>query len=165
MSVYKIFPLKDATIYSGKPTINAGRDEVLEISSINSSDAIGVTEGLDDIRRTLIQFSNEDINLIYSLVSGSQPYETRLKLYLAYASALPQDYTIECWPVSQSWVMGTGKFADSPNPKNGVSWYTVGGYGQSRIGIMYRVHMPICIQQEEEPGMQPIRPEHNPLAT
>lgn len=131
MSIYKIFPLKDATIYSGKPTINAGRDEVLEVSSINSSNAIGVTAGADDIRRSLIKFSDEDIAMIYRLVSGSQPYETRLKLYLAYASALPQDYTIECWPVSQSWEMGTGKFADSPNPKNGVSWYTVGGYNQS----------------------------------
>jgi hypothetical protein len=130
MSVYKIFPLKDATIYSGKPTINAGRDEVLEVSSINSSNAIGVTEGLDDIRRSLIKFSDQDLDTIYNLASGST-YETRLKLYLAYASALPQDYTIECYPVYEDWVMGTGKYADSPNPKNGVSWYTVGAYENS----------------------------------
>jgi len=130
MSVYKIFPLKDATIYSGKPTVNAGRDEVLEISSINSSNAIGVTEGSDDIRRTLIQFSTEDINTVYNLATGNS-YEVWLRLYLAYASALPQDYTIECYSVYEDWVMGTGKFSDSPNPKNGVCWYTVGAYNQS----------------------------------
>lgn len=130
MSVYKIFPLKDATIYSGKPTINAGRDEVLEISSINSSNAIGVTQGLDDIRRTLIKFSDEDINTIYDLATGNT-YEVRLRMYLAYASALPQDYKIECYALYEDWVMGTGKYADSPNPKNGVSWYTVGSYGSS----------------------------------
>jgi hypothetical protein len=131
MSVYKIFPLKDATIYSGKPTVNAGRDEVLEVSSINSSNAIGVTEGADDIRRTLIQFSDQDINTIYDLIGGNVLYETHLKLYLAYASALPQNYTIECYPVFEDWTMGTGKFSDSPNPKNGVCWYTVGAYNQS----------------------------------
>lgn len=130
MSVYKIFPVKDATIYSGNPTINAGRDEVLEVSSINSSNAIGVTEGLDDIRRTLIKFSNEDLDTIYGLI-GADSYEVHLKLYLAYASALPQDYAIECFPVWEDWTMGTGKYADSPNPKNGVSWYTVGAYGES----------------------------------
>lgn len=123
MSVYKIFPNKDATIYSGYPTINAGRDEVLEVSSINSSNAIGVTEGADDLRRTLIAFSDEDIATIQAFTTGA--FSASLKLYLAYASALPQDYTIECYPVSQSWVMGTGKLADSPNPKNGVSWFTV----------------------------------------
>lgn len=130
MSVYKIFPVKDATIYSGKPTANAGRDEVLEVSSINSSNAIGVTEGVDDIRRSLIKFSDEDLTTIYNLASGSS-HETHLKMYLAYASALPQDYTIECYPVYEDWVMGTGKFADSPNPKNGVSWLTIGAYGSS----------------------------------
>lgn len=123
MSVYKIFPSKDATIYSGLPTTNTGRDEVLEISSINSSNAIGVTEGADDIRRTLIAFSDEDITTIKAFTTGA--FSASLKLYLAYASALPQDYTIQCYPISQSWVMGTGKLADSPNPKNGVSWNTV----------------------------------------
>lgn len=123
MAVYKIFPNKDATIYSGLPTINAGRDEVLEISSINTSNAIGVTEGADDIRRALIAFSDEDIETIRAFTSGA--FSANVKLYLAYASALPQDYTIECYPISQSWIMGTGKLADSPNPKNGVSWYTV----------------------------------------
>lgn len=123
MAVYKVFPNKDATIYSGLPTINAGRDEILEVSSINNSNAIGVNVGADDIRRALIMFSDEDLQTIRSYASSS--FNAKLRLYLAYASALPQNYTIECYPISQSWVMGTGKLADSPNPKNGVSWYTV----------------------------------------
>jgi hypothetical protein len=133
MSVYKIFPSKDATIYSNQPTINAGRDEVLEISSINNPEFIGATEGYDDIRRTLIQFADEDLELIKTLTSGSI-FSSNLKLYLANASALPLDYTIECYPLAQSWVMGTGKFPDNPNPKNGVSWYTTGPY---REGIIW----------------------------
>lgn len=131
MSVYKIFPSQDTTIYSGLPTINAGRDEVLEVSSINNSNAIGVAVGADDIRRTLIAFSDEDIQTIKEFATGS--FSVHLKMYLAYASALPQTYTIECYPVSQSWIMGTGKLADSPNPKNGASWYSVGAYGESSL--------------------------------
>lgn len=126
MSVYKIFPSKDATIYSSNPTSNAGRDEMLEISSINNNQFIGATTTADDIRRSLIQFSDQDISTLNTLRS-TYDYEVHLRMYLAYASALPQDYTIICQPVSQSWIMGTGKFADAPNPKNGVTWDTVGG--------------------------------------
>lgn len=129
MAVYRIYPNKDTTLYSVSPTINAGRDEVLEVSSINYNNQYGVVNGLDDIRRTLIQFSNTDISLLNSLITGS--YKAYLNLHLAYASALPLDYTVECYPVSQSWDMGTGKFSDTPNPKNGTSWYSVGAYSQS----------------------------------
>lgn len=126
MSIYKIFPSQDTTIYSSNPTSNAGRDEVLEISSINDPEFIGTTVTNDDIRRALIQFSDTDLSTINTLRS-TYDYEVRLRMFLAYASALPQNYTIVCNPVSQSWIMGTGKFADTPNPKNGATWYTLGG--------------------------------------
>lgn len=126
MSVYKIFPSQDATIYSSNPTYNAGRDEVLEISSINNNEFIGTTVTGDDIRRALIQFSNTDLTTLNTLKTGYS-YEVWLRMFLANASALPQDYSIVCNPISQSWVMGTGKFADAPNPQNGVSWFTLGG--------------------------------------
>ena len=131
MAVYKIFPSKDATIYSGLPTTNAGRDEILEISSINSSNAIGVVEGYDDIRRTLIQFDDSDLTILNNF--SDKPFKTYLRLFLAEAANLSQNYTIECYPVYQNWTMGTGKFVDSPNPKNGVSWYTAGAYNEGII--------------------------------
>jgi hypothetical protein len=129
MAVYKIFPSQDATIYSNSPESNAGRDEVLEISSLNSNAIAGFLTTGDDIRRTLIAFSDSDLDIIKGFATGS--FSVKLKMFLAYASALPQTYTIECYPISQSWVMGTGKFADSPNPKNGVSWYSVGAYSET----------------------------------
>ncbi len=130
MSVYKIFPSQDATIYSSNPTANAGRDEILEISSVNASEFIGTTITGDNIRRALIQFSDADLSTLNTLKSNYD-YEVRLRMFLAYASALPQNYSIVCNPVSQSWIMGTGKFADVPNPKNGTSWYTVGASDNS----------------------------------
>ena len=33
MAVYKLFPIKDATIYSGYPAMNTGLDALLEINS------------------------------------------------------------------------------------------------------------------------------------
>ena len=123
MSVYKIFPSQDATIYSSNPTYNAGRDEVLEISSINNNEFIGTTVTGDDIRRALIQFSNTDLTTLNTLKTGYS-YEVWLRMFLANASALPQDYSIVCNPISQSWVMGTGKFADAPNGEFKTNYFS-----------------------------------------
>mgnify|MGYP003350969005 CR=1 FL=1 len=38
MAVYKIFPSKDATLYSNATCKNTGRDEILEVSAKNSED-------------------------------------------------------------------------------------------------------------------------------
>ena len=43
MAIYKIFPEKSATIYSFYPTLNKGKDEILELStyeSINSTNEV-----------------------------------------------------------------------------------------------------------------------------
>lgn len=127
MAIYKIFPSKDSTIYSNKPTINAGIDEILEIGSINNRQFSGLTTGDDNIKRAVLQFSDADIATLKTLRSGSA-FEIGLKMYLAGATSLPLDYTIECYPLSQSWDMGTGRFLDDPNPKNGISWFTRGAY-------------------------------------
>ena len=36
MAIYKIFPEKSATLYSYYPALNAGLDEILEISTFKS---------------------------------------------------------------------------------------------------------------------------------
>lgn len=129
MAVYKLFPNKDSSIYSRYPVINAGRDEILEVAVKNNVSITGVAENigsteLDDIRRSLISFANDDLNIIKAF--NSQSFQANLRLYLANAENLSQDYTIECYPVAQSWIMGTGKFLDSPITDNGVCWETTG---------------------------------------
>lgn len=105
MAIYKLFPIKDSYIDKNYPDNNYGRDEIFNISTKS---------------RALIQFDNNKINELISTLSGS--FNTNLKLYLAYASSLPQDYSIEINPISQPWIMGTGRNGDKPNPQNGVSW-------------------------------------------
>ena len=110
MATYSIYPIKDNFISSLNSSSNYGRDEILEISSTTTT-----------TNRALIQFDNEEISNLVNNISGS--YQTNLKLYLASAY-ISQDYNIEIHALSQSWVMGTGREGDIPNPQNGSSWYS-----------------------------------------
>lgn len=129
MSVYKIFPSADATIYSRFPNQNTGLDEILEVSSKNNVETIQFTIGEDptapiyndDLRRALVQFSDQDIATIKSFATGS--WQAGLRLYLANAENLATTYSVQIGQVSSSWNMGTGKFTDYPVTVNGVSWY------------------------------------------
>ena len=120
MAVYKIFPTADASIYSYYPSKNTGLDEILEVSVLNNNE-LG-----DNIRRSLISFSNDDITKIKNLKSGS--WDAYLKLYLSAAENLSIPYKIEIGQITDNWTMGTGKFPISPEIRNGVSWYNTASY-------------------------------------
>jgi hypothetical protein len=117
MAIFKIFPEKDATIYSYYPAKNSGIDEILEISIYDN-----VIDNRGEVARSLIKFPQQDIlNIFNTKVSGSS-YSASLKLYLADATQIPLDYTLFCHPVSMSWNMGTGRAANLPTSSDGVSW-------------------------------------------
>ena len=156
MAVYQIFASADATIYSHYPIKNTCRDEVLEVSVKNSQDGVAfynkqqlltqnpyytydlaandnysTTDELfpeSDIRRAVLQFSNTDITKLKTFasqsVSGS--YEANLKLSLAFAQNLNTTYSLQAYALTQSWTMGTGRFAQVPQSTNGVSWLYTG---------------------------------------
>ncbi len=119
MAVYRIFPEKDTTIWSEPNTSgiygNAGLDPVIEIGGYPDSNLVGRTQ------RALIQFNPSDISsTIQNKISGS--WSSSLHLSLASASEIPSAYTLYAYPVSQSWINGTGRRDDSPLNKTGVSW-------------------------------------------
>jgi hypothetical protein len=116
MAVYKIFPTKDASIYSYYPTKNAGLDEILDISLYESIESTG------EVSRALLAFSNTEISDLLTNKISSLNYKAYLKLYLANASEIPLDYTLYCHPISGSWDMGIGRAANVPSTTNGVSW-------------------------------------------
>ena len=134
MAVYKIFPTADATLYSRFPTQNTGLDEILEVSVKNGSNmAVNLFEPQpntillqDDLRRSLISFTDKDIQTIKSFATGS--WNAGLKLYLANAENLTTTYSLEIRALSSSWEMGTGKFTDYPVTTNGASWESPIGY-------------------------------------
>jgi len=123
---FKLFPSKDATIYSKLPYLNSGLDEILELSP-QSNELIttgnNTTPRFAETSRTLIQFPSESIqSIIDNKVSGSV-WRAYLKLYLAHASNIPADFAIQCYPVSLSWDMGTGRYSNVTQSVDGVSWY------------------------------------------
>jgi hypothetical protein len=205
MAVYKLFPTKDASLYSVSMSMNTGIDEILDFSTY-------VYDGSGQTNRALIQFSSTEVvdtidNLVGSgtafvpattltfpspngvtgtydnviltgltsgqtnatatiivdgagaissaeiantgshyirgeqvsiaagaLGAGSQlikstglvysnlDYSACLRLDAATVSGLSQDATVEVFPVSSSWNMGTGKYYNNPQTQNGVSW-------------------------------------------
>jgi hypothetical protein len=122
MAIYKIFPEKDATLYSDYPSTNTGLDEILEIGNIEN-----FLSNSPAVRRALVKFGTTDIqNVINTLFDENsrvnQTYSASLKLYLADATSIPLEYNVEAYPISSSYNMGIGKFGDSPINTSGVSW-------------------------------------------
>jgi hypothetical protein len=116
MAVYKIFPEKSATLYSYYPALNAGLDEILELSTYYSYDST------NEVSRPIIKFPSDQISdIITNKISGSS-FDAYLRLYLAKASEIPLNYTIIAHPLSNNWNMGIGRFSNLPITTDGVSW-------------------------------------------
>ena len=56
MAVYKLFPIKDASIYSFYPFMNSGIDAVNQISNLNIS-----VDTSPQVARIITEFSQEEI--------------------------------------------------------------------------------------------------------
>ena len=117
MAVYKLFPQKDATMYSLFPQMNTGIDEIIEISNLNFA-----VDSYAQAARYLLQFDQDQIDeLIDSKASGST-WEADLRCFIATAQGINLDSRLYVYPVSGAWGMGTGKYLDIPIVTNGVSW-------------------------------------------
>lgn len=132
MAIYRIYPVQDAFINSQKPTANTGLDEILEIGGYPYY-------GDGKTSRILTKFKDQDItSVLEEKVSG--PFSASLHMTLATGYQAPLSYSIEAYPLAESWENGTGKFGDSPVNTTGVSWgrkttllnWTTGSYG---VGI------------------------------
>jgi len=115
MAIYKIFPEKDATIYSGYPLMNTGFDEILEASTFYNTNN-------PEVSRYLLKFSQDEINDLFENKIGTSSYQTNLRNFVANITGLNSDITLEIYPISGSWNMGTGRYSNSPQVTNGVSW-------------------------------------------
>ena len=124
MAVYKIFPIKDATLYSDRPLMNTGLDEITEIRSIESP-----ISNNNSIARYVSEYSQNEINYVFNeLINNvnhshfSSSYQVYLRNFVATAENINQDLTFEIWPLAASWTNGTGYFLNSPQTTDGVSW-------------------------------------------
>ena len=118
MAVYKIFPSKDATMYSMYPTMNTGLDEIIEatLTSIAPNDPNPQTS------RYLIKFEQDEIEDVINNKISSANWQVNLRCYIAKTTGLKLDTTLDIFAVSSSWGMGTGKYLDVPLTTDGASW-------------------------------------------
>lgn len=107
---------QDASIYQRYPTINTGLDEILEVGKLKRSidgDKMYASSSV----RTLIQF---DIPSMQQYPASAKYY---LNLRIANAVNVKRYQRLEVYPVSRSWIEGSGYFyQDIKNAQDGVSW-------------------------------------------
>ena len=115
MAVYKIFPEKDATLYSEFPSKNTGLDQIIEASTYQQNDK-------GQVSRYLIKFPTSQISEMFTSKITNGEYKTYLKGFNAVVTGLNLDQKLEFYPVSGNWGMGTGRYNDSPIVTNGTSW-------------------------------------------
>jgi len=150
MSVYKLFPSKDATLYSQYPDKNTGLDSILEIfNKTHNTDPLYISEA--EVARTLVAFDSEDINdIIVNYISGST-WQANLKLFNANTTGIINNSKLFVYPLAQDWANGLGKSDDSPETESGVSWkwldyvsgsaWTTSGFG-AYITASFRASLP-----------------------
>ena len=118
MAVYKIYPEKDTTMYSEYPSTNTGLDQIIEISNTTAS-----FSNESQVSRILLKFPTDEIrNVISNYVVDPSLFKAYLKLFVANATNLPDNYFLYSYPISQSWDMGTGRFLYNPPVTSDCNW-------------------------------------------
>mgnify|MGYP005988933299 CR=1 FL=1 len=126
--ILRYYPTKDSTIYEKAPSTNAGVDQILEITKQGATGNTGGAVTSSYNSRILLDFDYTAISSsIVALGYDPNEFEFGLKLYATEASEIPLEYSLEAYPVSGSWSMGTGKAANIPATTEGVSWYYKSG--------------------------------------
>ena len=115
MAIYKIFPEKDATLYTEFPSQNTGLDQIIESSMY-------LANSVPQVSRYLIKFPTSQISEMYENKITNGEYTVYLRNFNAVVTGLNADQKLEFYPTWGNWDMGTGRFNDQPIVTNGTSW-------------------------------------------
>ena len=117
MAVYKLFPYKDATLYSLYPDMNTGIDPITTIYNLN----FGIDSN-PQVARFLTEFSQEEIeDVINNKINGAE-WDVDFRSYIATAQGIVESTDLSVHPLAQSWNNGTGTYLDVPQTTDGCSW-------------------------------------------
>jgi len=118
--IYTIYADSDSTLYEATKSLNTGLDQILEIHksvNVNTSESINT--------RFLLKFDLTDVSKSISNgeISGSGPIKYFTDVYSTEnEQEIPTVYSLYAYPVSESWVRGSGRFYNDPATTDGVSW-------------------------------------------
>jgi hypothetical protein len=128
MAIYKLFPIKDASIYSFYPEMNTGIDSIIEIGNLNVN-----FDPVPQVFRFLVQFDQSEIENIVDTKIGNADFKSNLKCYIATSQGVISQTNLEVYALYGSWNNGSGTYLDSPFTTNGVSWR----YRNYKDGILW----------------------------
>lgn len=107
---------QDTSIYQRYPNNNTGLDEIIEVGKVIKSSDTEAMYASGSVRG-LIEF---DLSNISSYPTTSLYY---LNLYLAEAKNVNRYQVLEVYPISRSWIEGSGYFyQDVKNNQIGATW-------------------------------------------
>ncbi len=115
--IYSIYPVKDTTLYEENVPLNSGLDSILELKH-----QYKYTTGSLYNSRILIKFDVTEIEQKINAGKISANAKYYLSLRSADAREIPQEYSVYAYPLSGSWINGTGKYTNVPITKDGASW-------------------------------------------
>ena len=131
MAVLKIFPEKDATLYSLFPNMNTGLDEIVEATLTT----FAYSDPNPQASRFLIKFAEEDltaaINYMPNNIYQSGSWNAKLQCWVSTVTGLNVTTSVDCFPTAQDWGMGTGRYLDNPISTDGATWYWVNYSGST----------------------------------
>jgi hypothetical protein len=131
MAVFKIFPEKDATLYSLFPDMNTGLDEIVEATLTT----FAYSNPNPQASRFLIKFADEDLIAAFGPMSDTTyntgKWNAKLQCFVSTATGLSTTSSVVCYPVAQDWDMGTGHYLDEPISMDGCSWIWAGYSGSN----------------------------------
>ena len=123
MAIYKLFPTKDASIYSGYPFMNTGLDSILEANTdFLIENPVQVVGQFPQASRFLIQFDLDEILNVIDVIASGSTTTSFLRVYSANARGLSDTTTVLINAVAQTWDMGTGEYLLNPLVTDGCSW-------------------------------------------
>ena len=118
MAVYKLFPYKDATLYSFFPNMNTGIDAINQISNLNIA-----VDSNPQVARFLTEFVQSEIeDVINNKISGAT-WDVDFRSYIATAQGVVESTDLSVHPIAQYWYNGTGTYLNQPLTTDGASWY------------------------------------------
>ena len=123
MAVYKLFPTKDATLYSGYQAMNTGLDSIIETTTdFKIGNPVQKDGANPQTSRFLVQFDLDEIYNVIDVIAGGSTTKSFLRIYSANARGLTSTSTIVVNAVGQNWNMGSGEYLSDPLVMNGCSW-------------------------------------------
>ncbi len=123
MAVYKLFPVKDATLYSGYPTMNTGLDSIIEATTDFKIGSPIQQEGdFPQASRFLVEFDLDEIYNVLDVIASGFSTTSFLRVYSANARGLTSTTTVLITAIGQNWNMGSGEYLIDPLVVNGCSW-------------------------------------------